>query len=98
MGSRGHFWLITTLLVAVFGCTPAASSRAPSAASGTPASNAAVIAPTAGRPSAAAPADQPEAQISLWAFGDAEELAVFQAVLDGYKAHAPRSAVKLNVV
>ena len=108
-----HLALTVLALAAVIGCgggpppAPTSSVAKPATeakpAATTAAAPAAQPAPTAAKPVAeaakpAAGAAQPRGEISFSAFGDAEELAVFQAVANGYKAHNPNVTVNLNIV
>ena len=101
-GTRTHISVALALLLAVVGCAPARppteASSATAPATAAPTAAAVVPAQPAPKPAAPLPADRPRGEISFWAFGDAEELAVFQAVTDGYKNHNPQVAVNLNIV
>ncbi|HZO32661.1 MAG TPA: sugar ABC transporter substrate-binding protein [Chloroflexota bacterium] len=110
-GSRARLSIALALLIASVGCAPGAD-RFPSSAATTPAPTSAAAVPTQAKPAAApanpdaaapkpassAAAGRPSGEISYWAFGDAEELAIFEAVVEGYRRHNADVTVKLNIV
>jgi ABC-type glycerol-3-phosphate transport system substrate-binding protein len=94
------------VLAALVGCAPGAPAAAPPAATSKPASEAKPTAQAAPATQAApaaqaapvAPASQARGEIVFSTFADAEETAIFQAIIDAYKAHNPNVTVNLNVV